>query len=104
MGFKISPALVALFGSATRVRTLAPLANSSRPMTAYRIAQMTGAQRIKVYTELRKLAVVGIVRRVQGNWGRSEWELVEPDLRNLLRKRARIVSMDEWREGAAERS
>jgi predicted transcriptional regulator len=104
MGFEVNPALVALFGSETRVRALAPLANSSRPLTAYRIAKMTGAQRIRVYSELRKLAAVGIVREVQGSWGRSEWELVQPDLRNMLRKTARIVSMDEWREGRVERS
>jgi DNA-binding transcriptional ArsR family regulator len=91
MPLRVDPGLIAVFGSETRVLTLAPLANSPRALTAYRIATMTGVQRTKVYRELARLAEAGIVEERVTGPGRSEWELLDPDLRRLLRRRARIV-------------
>ncbi len=91
MPLEVDPWLVALFGSQTRIRTLAPLANASEPLTAYRIARTSGVQRIKVYSELRRLAAAGVVRARPAGADRSEWELLDPDVRRLLRRRARVV-------------
>jgi DNA-binding transcriptional ArsR family regulator len=91
MVLAVDPGMVALFGSETRVLTLAPLANASGPLTAYRIAAITGVQRTKVYTELRRLSQAGIVRELVTEEGRSAWELIDPDIRALLRRRVRIV-------------
>jgi hypothetical protein len=102
MTLAVDPGMVALFGSETRVLTLAPLANGSGPLTAYRIAAVTGVQRTKVYSELRRLARARIVRELSTGEGRSEWELIDPDIRALLRRRARIVwSEDLQREAPA---
>ncbi len=91
MTLEVAPGLVALFGSATRVRVMAPLANASRPMTAYRIATLSGVARTKINVEIRRLEEAGIVRSRTIEKGRRGWELVDPDLRSLLRKRIRIV-------------
>jgi DNA-binding transcriptional ArsR family regulator len=80
------PALVTLFGSKTRVRTLAVLASAARPMTAYRIAKVGEVAIPKVYAELPKLSRAGIVgHRDDG------WVLLDDDVRSLLRKRVRIA-------------
>ena len=91
MSLKVNPWLAALFGSETRVRTLAPLANAPEPLTAYRIAQVSDVNRIKVYEELRNLAAAGIVRERVTGPKRSVWELPDSDVRRILRKRARVV-------------
>jgi DNA-binding transcriptional ArsR family regulator len=91
MAFEVDPGLLALFGSGTRVRVLAPLANASAPLTAYRIASLVGVPRTKVYAELDRLASAGIVKRFRASESRTVWELCDPDLRRLLRRKARIV-------------
>ncbi|MGI0132353.1 MAG: helix-turn-helix domain-containing protein [Thermoplasmata archaeon] len=93
MALSIDPALSALFGSANRVRTLAPLANSLAPLTAYRIAKMVDVPRTKVYDELAGLAAMGWVSKVVTTGTGSRWELRDLDVRRLLRRRARIVSI-----------
>ncbi len=95
MTMGVDPALAALFGSENRVRTLAPLASSSVPLTAYRIAQMVDVPRTKVYEELAELAARGWVRKLRMTRNRSVWELLDPDVRRLLRRRARVVTMAE---------
>ena len=102
MPLGIDPALSALFGSENRVRTLAPLASSSVPLTAYRIAQMVEVPRTKIYEELAELAARGWVRKVEMTGNRSLWELRDPDVRRLLRRRARIVSMAELSASSVE--
>ena len=91
MTLHVDPRLVALFGSETRVRALAPLAGSTEPLTAYRIAEISGAQRTKIYAELRRLSSAGIVRELPSSGNRSKWELLDPDVRRILRRRARVV-------------
>jgi hypothetical protein len=100
MTLAIDPWLAALFGSGARVRTLAPLANTDEPMTAYRIAKLVGLQRIKVYSELRHLARAGVVRELRVGEKRSVWFLSDPDVRRLLQKRARVVSVNDIERAA----
>jgi DNA-binding transcriptional ArsR family regulator len=91
MTLKVPPELAVLFGSETRVRVLAPLANASRPLTAYRVATLSGVARSKINAEIRRLEKAGIVRSLRIGKGRSGWELIDPDLGNLVRRRLRIV-------------
>jgi len=48
------PALLSLFGSQTRLLTMAVLANADEALTGYRVAKIAGLPREKVYPELRK--------------------------------------------------
>jgi hypothetical protein len=82
--------VVALLGSTNRVRTLVPLANAYWPMTAYRIAQLAGIPRTKVYDELRRLQVAGAVEERKSRKGRSTWVLLDRDMALYLRKKIRI--------------
>jgi hypothetical protein len=50
----VDPKLVALFGSETRVRTLAVLAGAFRPLAAYRVAKVGGIPVQKAYEEVRR--------------------------------------------------
>lgn len=69
-----------LFGSRTRAAALETLATTSRPLTAYRIAKVVGAQPIQVLTLLKSLEPE-IVR----NSGEG-WVLVNDLLRQFLRE------------------
>jgi sugar-specific transcriptional regulator TrmB len=60
-------------------------------MTAYRVATLSGVPRTKINAEIRRLETAGFVRSRPLEKGRSGWELVDPDIRRLLRKRIRIV-------------
>jgi hypothetical protein len=88
--------LLALTGSQNRALVLGALANASGPLTGYRIAQMIDGQRIKVNTELKQLASVGLVRRAPLAGKRPGWALQDPDLRNFLRKRIRVTFASDW--------
>ncbi len=94
--------LLAFCGSATRVATLAVLANSERPLSGYRVSKLAGMQPIKIYRELERATRSGLVRKdVEG------FRLSDPDLRLLLRKRVRLSWSEGWfdQEGArAERA
>lgn len=91
MAVSVDPAVSALFGSETRVRTLAPLANTATPLTGYRIARMMGLRRTKIYSELTRLEAEGWVERQLDPTGRTTWTLQDPDVRRLLRRRVRVV-------------
>jgi hypothetical protein len=104
MALDVDSGLVALFGSATRVRVLAPLANASTPLTAYRIASLIGVPRTKVYVELNRLMTAGIVKRTRARERRTVWELLDPDLRRLLRRKTRIVWSGDLIATAARRA
>jgi hypothetical protein len=93
---KVDPGVVALFGSETRAATLGALANAGQPLTAYRIAKMTGGQVIKSITELRRLERVGIVARALTDRGRTGWVLADGSLKDFLRQRVRIVWASDW--------
>jgi DNA-binding transcriptional ArsR family regulator len=60
--------LVSVIGSVTRAYTLAVLAGTRVPQTAYRIAKLADLSPPNVYVELRKLARAGIVCRKEGGW------------------------------------
>lgn len=91
----VDPSLRRLFGGQTRVLVLGVLANSAEPLTAYRVAQMSGAQVSKTVVELRRLAKCGVARQLSGSSGPAKWILIEPGLREMLRRRVRIVSSAE---------
>lgn len=83
--------LVAFCGSETRVSTLGVLANSSEPLTGYRVSKIAGLQPIKVYRELERASASGLVEKTaQG------YRLIDPDLRALLQKRIRVFWSESW--------
>jgi len=90
MALDVDPRLVAEFGSATRVLTLAALANAFEPVTAYRVAQLVQTRRTKVYAELSRLERSGVVRSEKRTDRSLVWRIDDADVAALLRKRARI--------------
>lgn len=103
MVLQVDAGLAALFGSEDRVRTLAALANAEAPLTAYRVAAMVGMEPPNVYRELRRLVKVNEVTRVSTPEGRNGWTVVDPDVRALLRRRLRIVWIQDLSRGARDR-
>jgi len=99
----VDPGLAALFGSEDRVRTLAALANAEAPLTAYRVAAIVGMKPPNVYRELKRLLEVKEVARAQTPRGRQGWTLVDPDIRTFLRRRMRIVWIEDLSRGAQDR-
>ena len=83
--------LVAFCRSETRVSVLGALANSEIPLTGYRVAKVTGIQPIKVYRELDRATISGlVVKSARG------FMLADPDIRALLRKRIRVSWSESW--------
>lgn len=82
--------MAGLFGGSDRTAMLAALANSSEPLTGYRVARISGVQPIKVYNELRQLARIGVVTECSLELGKKGWQMTDPDLRNFLRRRVRL--------------
>ena len=103
MGLTVDPGLAALFGSEGRVRTLAALANAEAPLTAYRVAMMTGSPPPNVYRELKGLLRVNEVERAPTPEGKVGWRLVDADVRGLLRRRLRVVWSEDLLRGSRER-
>jgi len=99
MEFRVDPGLVTVFGSETRVRTLAALASTNRPLTAYRVGKMGEVSMPKVYREVARLAKAGLVTR-RG----SGWILLDSDIRNLLRRRVRFSWSEDWFADEADRA
>lgn len=104
MTVPIDPGLVDVFGSRARVSTLGALANARRPLTAYRIAKLGDAQVIKVSRELRRLERSGVVRSTRIPGGRNGWVLIDGSLRDLFRRRMRVVWWDDWVATVEERA
>jgi|SRR5208282_875702 len=99
MEFSVDPRLVAVFGSETRVRTLAVLASANGPMTAYRVGKVGEVSMPKVYREIYRLSEVGLVgRRGDG------WILLDDDVGGLLRRRVRISWSEDWFAGEGGRA
>jgi len=96
---EIDPAMIAAFGSETRVRTLAVLAGATRPLTPYRVGKTGGVALPKVYMELQRLEKAGIVRRSP-----TGVELADADLRGLLARRVRLSWSGDWGATYEERS
>jgi hypothetical protein len=93
-----------VFGGAGRVRMLGVLANSSTPLSAYRIAKIALVQPIKGTLELRRLRDAGLVNELPGERGGSRWVLTDADLRAFFRRRVRILPWAEVRAGAEDRA
>lgn len=91
--------MAVLFGGQGRALVLGVLASANGPLSGYRVAKLTGGQKIKVSAELKRLAEVGIVRQGRNAEGRTVWDLVDPDLRQLLRRRIRISFDQDWDKG-----
>jgi DNA-binding transcriptional ArsR family regulator len=104
MPIPVDRGLARLFGSETRVRTLAPLASSAAPLTAYRIAEVSEVPRTKVYEELARLRSTGWVTGITGPAGQTLWRLTDPDIRSLLRRRMRIYFANDLVREARVRS
>jgi DNA-binding transcriptional ArsR family regulator len=92
----VDPSAAALFGSENRALVLAVLANASRPLTGYRIAKVFGGQRVKVNSELRRLAEAGVVDRQPTDGGRNGWVLIDANLGAFVRSRIRITFVSQW--------
>jgi hypothetical protein len=100
MEVPLDPALTELFGSRTRLLTMAVLANAEAPMTGYRVAKVADLPRPKVYTEIRRAMKAGLVRFAQAGDG---YVMADPDVRLLLRKRVRIRWLDDMTASRAVR-
>jgi DNA-binding transcriptional ArsR family regulator len=87
----VDPALLSLFGSRTRLLTMAALASAQEPLTGYRVAAIAGLPREKVYPELRKGVAAGLLTSA-----RDGFRMVDADIRSLLRKRVRVRWDKEW--------
>jgi hypothetical protein len=99
---EIDPGLVSLFGSQTRLLTMAVLANADEPLTGYRVAKIADLPRIKVYPEIRKGVATNLLAR-----DGVGYRMIDNDVRTLLRKRVRIRWDKEWdraREGWNEQT
>jgi hypothetical protein len=92
----IDPGVASLFGGRLRAVTLGALASAQTPLTAYRIAKITGSQVIKVITELRRLEATGVLDRVSRAGSAPGWTLTDPALRDFFRRRVRIVWWRDW--------
>jgi hypothetical protein len=68
-----------LFGSRVRAAALEALAATSKPLSAYRVAKVIGAQPIQVLVTLKSLAPQYVQRHAGG------WMLVDDSLRRFLR-------------------
>jgi hypothetical protein len=91
MMVEVDSGLVSLFGSRTRLLTMAVIANADEPLTGYRVAKIADLPRIKVYPEIRK----GVVTNLLVRDGRG-YRMIDSDVRALLRKRVRIRWDEEW--------
>jgi hypothetical protein len=96
MAVVIDPAIVSMFGGQARAATLGALASARQPLTAYRVAKMTGCQVIKVMGELRGLERAGVVGRVSRSGAATGWYVSDRSLRDFLRRRIRIVWWGDW--------
>jgi len=96
MAAEVDPGIAALFGGRTRAAILGVLANASRPVTAYRVARVTGTQVIKVSSELRRLERAGVAARTPRRGRAWAWTLVDPSLATFLRKRVRLFWWEDW--------
>jgi DNA-binding transcriptional ArsR family regulator len=97
-------ALARVFGSESRLMTLATLANASAPISGYRIAKVGRISPPKVYSELRRLKNSDIVARQQSDSGRSGWILKDTALGQYLRLRVRISDSPDWFKESERRS
>ena len=99
----VDAGLAALFGSDDRVRTLAALANSRSPLTAYRVAKIVEMKPPNVYRELKRLLKGGVVTRATSEDGSTVWQLREADLRAFFQARLRVTWSEDLLSGGRDR-
>lgn len=100
----VDRSLVELFGSRTRAGVLVALAQASEPVSAYWVAKSTGAQKIKVSFELRRLEALGFVSKTTGEGSSGQWTLDNRDLRRLLSRPVESVSPSSTRARGRSRA
>jgi hypothetical protein len=99
MELAVDGPLTSLFGSRTRLLTMAVLANADEPLSGYRVAKVANLPRQKVYPEIRRGIKAGLVQSSP-----TGFSLSDPDVRALLRKRVRISWDEEWDRSRTGRS
>jgi len=93
-----------LLGSATRANIVEALALAGKPLTSYRLSKAYHMNVAKTYTEVKKLAGLGLVRPVKGKRGK-EYTLADEDLRRLaLKLSSRVVTYDVWKSEESKRA
>ena len=96
--------LAVLLGSATRANIIRALAQSGEPLGPYRVAKMFGMNVAKTYSEMKRLAALGVVEGVRGGRG-TAYTLVDEDLRRLsLRLSQRVVPLERWKSPPSKAS
>jgi DNA-binding transcriptional ArsR family regulator len=96
MVIQIDNSIKALFGSETRAKILAVLANSPEPKTAYAISKIIEVKPPRVYKELHKLGSTELLGVRNDPSGRRRYFLADEDLRRMLLRRIRLASTDDW--------
>jgi DNA-binding transcriptional ArsR family regulator len=96
MKFDIDPAIAQLFGSQTRAKVLAVLANSMEPKTGYEISKALGTSPSKVYNVLKRLETSGFLNAIPEGTRFKRYLLADEDLRRLLLKKVRIAVEKDW--------
>jgi hypothetical protein len=81
-----------LFGGRVRAASLETLAATSKPLSAYRVARVIGAQPIQVLTILKSLAPEFVRHQAEG------WVLQSDSLRRFLREELEAGERDRRRE------
>jgi hypothetical protein len=95
--------LARLLGSENRANVVEALALSDGALTAYRVATMYGMNVAKAYSEMKRLAELGVIEKAGGRRG-AEYRLADPDLRRLaLRFSKRTLSYENWKSPRSKR-
>jgi DNA-binding transcriptional ArsR family regulator len=96
--------LAELLGSSTRAKVVLALAqNSTKRLSAYRIAKMYGMNVSKVYIEIKRLGNLNLLHVSRGRRG-FEYSLADRNLRELanrLSATSRTISYDDWNDPRA---
>jgi hypothetical protein len=94
-----------LLGSVTRGNIIEALALSAGPLTAYRVARTYNMNVAKVYSEMKRLNSLGMVKPAERGRAGVEYELVDEDLRNLaLKLTSRVQTYESWKSDDSRRA
>lgn len=85
-----------LLGSPARAKIIRILASTITPVSAYRVAKIYDMNVNNVYSEIKKLANLGLVSTVTGKRG-AQYALIDKNLRALaLKLSPNLIGYDEW--------
>jgi hypothetical protein len=88
----------------TRGNIVEALALSAKSLTAYGVAKEYHMNVAKVYTEMKRLEGLGMLRSAKGARGR-EYELVDNNLRGLaLKLSSRVLTLESWNNPESRRA